>query len=329
MIDIARRTGFSVSTVSRVVNNFPYVKPETRRIIEEAMRELAYLPNASAQGLATSRTGTIGFVVSNLGNPGLQMVSDGVAGVVQENGYSLLLCDSQGEERIQSASLRRLFERRVEGLIVSAIGEPREELEYFVRARIPAVELYFGGPRLGVPRLVVDLSAGMRAGLEYLASLGHRRIALVTHVRQHYRERIDDFRENMLRLGLAYDPSLVLLIENLDECPARVTGLVTREDRPTAVFSAVSTVAPYALAGIHHARLKVPADISFLTMDDSPWLLALEHPVTAVTTDYREVGRLATHYIFAHLTGIDGTAYLERVTPQVLIRQSCARCATP
>jgi len=288
------------------------------------MEELGYLPNATARALAKSRTNTIGFLTHDLSNPPYQLVIEGVESVVRERNYSLLLCDSRHDAEIQSANLRRLFERRIDGLIVLfLIGGTCREIELFTRAGIPVVEMGVSRHPVSLPRLRVGYPSGMGRALEYLKDLGHRRIGLISSSVPPFDERILDYRELVPVLGLDDDPSLAVLVRSSAEAAAVTRAMVTGEDRPTALVSGVHYLTPYILGEIRRAGLAIPRDISFLTMGDSSWAEACLG-LTSLTLDSLKRGRLAAEYIFARLAGEEGTEFLQRTTPQLVVRESCA-----
>jgi LacI family transcriptional regulator len=124
IVDVARLADVSIATVSRVINGDAAVRPRTRRVVEEAIARLDYRPNAAARSLRMARSHTLGLVVSDLENPIFIDVVHGIEAVARERGYSLFLCDAANDREAQNAHLERLYERRVDGMILYAIGDP-------------------------------------------------------------------------------------------------------------------------------------------------------------------------------------------------------------
>lgn len=324
IVDVARHADVSAKTVSRVINNDASVRPRTRRLVEQAIAELGYIPNAAARSLRNSRTNTIGFVVPDLGNPAYDDFVTGIERVVREHNYSLLLCDSQGRAEIQAANLRRLFERRVEGLLFHPIAESCPELEVFVRAQVPVVVMTSVPFLSGVPQLYINQQAGLHEAVEYLRDLGHTRIAFIGSRFPPASFRTEGFRKSLLALGLPHDPSLVALVASRDELSRTVTNMLTRSDRPTAVIAGIHTLAPYLLGTIYAAGMEIPRDISFITMGDSPWARFYRPPLTVTSTDRTERGRMAAEYLFLRLAGVIDEGLLREMKSKLVIRESCA-----
>jgi LacI family transcriptional regulator len=323
IFDVAREAEVSVATVSRVLNNDPTVRPSTRRVVEMAMAELGYLPNAGARALRQSRSKMIGLVLPSLSNPTYEQIIGGIEDTARENGYSLLLCDSRWNPQIQSANVRTLFERRVEGLVIFPTGDSCPELDLYARANLPVVIVYSAESPFTLPTLYLNHRAGLKAAIEYLAGLGHQRIAIVTPQLLPYRARADDYREILADLGLPYDPSLVVFATVHTTDSGQAEALFARSDRPTAIISATARLAPSVLFSIRRAGLSIPRDISFITMGDSPWAEAYNPPLTAVPYDRLRLGREVAEYIFARLAGEEAEALLTEIKSELLIRESC------
>src|SRR5229473_607687 len=137
--DVARRAGVSTSTVSHVVNNTRFVSDELRERVEAAMRELDYTPNAAARMLTLKRSHTIGLIVSDIRNPFFASVARGVEDVAQEQGYTLVLCNSDESAERETACLNALETRAVDGVLLASAGVADAHLARLVRAGYPLV----------------------------------------------------------------------------------------------------------------------------------------------------------------------------------------------
>jgi LacI family transcriptional regulator len=188
---------------------------------------------------------------------------------------------------------------------------------------VPAVVITSSRQPFGLPKLFVDHDLGLQQAVRYLQGLGHKRIALVT--RSSPRGVV--FRADpaaMLRLGLPYEPALVVEAGSRQECLTVVPTMLDRADRPTALLLATHLYAPYVLGGIAAAGLEIPNDISFITMGDSPWAQYYRPPLTVITFDRVAVGRMAAQYILTRLAGLDAEYLLTEIRSELVIRASCA-----
>jgi LacI family transcriptional regulator len=249
---------------------------------------------------------------------------EGVEEVVCDHHYSLLLCNSRRNLELQAAHVRRLLERRVEGLILFSIPGPSRELETLQQAQLPVLIADGTGSSLNVPNMSVNLQVGIQSGLEYLSRLGHRRIAFIAPRAQPHSQRAEIYRQAMLGLGIPYDPSLVVFAGSNAECREGVSALLDRTDRPTALFVSAGIFAPHALTRIYEAGVEIPSDLSFITVGETPWAAAHRPPLTTISHDAVGWGRMAGEYIFARIAGNDGSAVVHEVQSELIIRASCA-----
>src|SRR3989441_12924266 len=137
--DVARRAGVSTSTVSRVLNRTRFVSDELRERVLAAMRELDYTPNAAARMLTLKRSSTIGLIVSDIRNPFFASVARGVEDVAQEQGYTLVLCNSDENLLKESACLKTLQSRQVDGVLLASAGAADEQVGRLVHAGYPII----------------------------------------------------------------------------------------------------------------------------------------------------------------------------------------------
>ena len=126
--DVAERAGVSTATVSHVINETRFVREETRLKVLEAIDVLNYQPSALARGLATNSTQTIGLVISDIANPFFTAVARGVEDEINQNGYHTIFCNTDEDPEREDESLRLLFARQIDGLIIAPTGVPSERL---------------------------------------------------------------------------------------------------------------------------------------------------------------------------------------------------------
>src|SRR5437879_12787813 len=153
--DVARRAGVSTSTVSHVVNRTRFVSDELRERVQAAMRELDYTPNAAARMLSLKRSHTIGLIVSDIRNPFFASVARGVEDVAQEQGYTLVLCNSDESAERETACLNALETRAVDGVLLASAGHANEHLDRLVRAGLPIVPVDRDLPELAASAAVL------------------------------------------------------------------------------------------------------------------------------------------------------------------------------
>ncbi len=324
MRDVAALAGVALKTVSRVMNDVPTVDPDLARRVRSAADKLGYRPNLAASNLrrAGGRTGTIGLLVEDVGNPFSAAVHRAVEAVARTRGV-LLLTGSLNEDSGREQRLAMtLIDRRVDGLIIVPAGN-----EYrWVVAEQQAGTAFVFVDRLPAP-LVADVvlsdsrSAAM-SGLRHLVAQGHRRIAYLGDdlAIQTAGARHDGYRE-LAGAGLIEDdPSLVRvgLRTAVDAHAATLALLDTAA--PTAIFAAQNVVLIGAVRALHERGMQ--HRIALVGLDDLELGDVLEPPVTLIAQNPGEIGRLAAERLFARLDGDRSSAAVVEVATRLLVRGS-------
>ncbi len=288
--DVARLAGVSRTTVSLVLNNVPdvHISPETRQRVQEAARQLNYYPDAIARRLVSGRTRTIALVwhrgpdrtYRDAFLPGLLQ---GITRAARHYGYYVLFRPIEPDEPDDSyVELAR--GRHTDGLILSG---PRSDASHLLQLYEDGFPITLHGqlPGTDIPSVDVDNVRGAAEAVNYLLTLGHRRIGMITNAPLEYtasRQRLDGYRQALEQAGLPYDESLVRY-GNFDEESGQVAAddLLAQDERPTALFIASDMVAMGALRAIRLRGLQVPDDLCVVGFDD---ITAARFIVPALTT---------------------------------------------
>lgn len=293
--DVAERAGVSVATVSYVLNNGPRpVSVETRARVEEAITELGYYPNELARSLRLQQSSTIGLILPNVMNPVFAEIAHELESVCTQEGFLVLLCNSDRQHEREERFIQMLRAKQVDGVVITPQSEPLALIKPLLQAHIPVVVLEHDLP--GVHCIAMDELQGGRIATQYLLGLGHRRIALIkrTATSALSRQRSVGYQQALAAVGIPYDPQLVL------ECAAGQTAgaqamqqLLALREPPTAVFTHNDVLTMGALHAIHSAGLAVPGDISVVGYDDITAAAYLSPPLTTVRSPKAEMGLLA------------------------------------
>src|SRR6266508_2926832 len=176
ILDVARLAEVSIATVSRVINGDAAVRPQTRRLVEDAIEQLDYRPNAAARSLRLSRSQTIGLIVTDLANPVFTQIVNGIESVARAHDYSLFLCDTGNDPEAENRHMERLYERRVDGVIIYSINGCRADaLDRFLASKSPVVAMGPAAFRGDLPGVLVRERGATEAAVERLLALGHTR----------------------------------------------------------------------------------------------------------------------------------------------------------
>ncbi|SDG99946.1 LacI family DNA-binding transcriptional regulator [Klenkia brasiliensis] len=318
MADVARLAGVSHQTVSRVVNEHPYVREQTREAVLAAMAELGYRPNLTARALARRQSDTIGVIAfdTTLHGPASTLFS--LEQAARTAGYEVhVVTVPDPEPQAFADAVERLVAQSVCGVVVLAPQQAAVQVMVGLPTDLPAVAVE-GGAAPGVPSVVVDQVEGARQATRHLVELGHREVA---HVRgpQDWIEaeaRVDGWRRALADAGLAVrDP----LPGDWSARSGYAAGQALRRDHPevTGVFVANDHMALGLLRALAEAGVDVPGQVSVVGFDDIAEAEYLHPPLTTVHQDFAEVGRRCVDVLLARMAG--GTAPGPVVVPTRLV----------
>jgi LacI family transcriptional regulator len=293
--EIARLSGVSVATVSRVLNESANVSEEIRARVLEQARRLDYVPSAAARTLVGGRSQLIGVVVNtgtghpDLKHPFFQDVLVALKDELGEHDFDLLLISKR-------SFLRSALEHRVDGLVLMGVDREADDLRAALERRIPTivVDLEVRGDRAGY--VTSDNVAGGRLAVDHLASLGHERIATITGLVHTTPggDRLRGYRDGLHAHGLVDRPEYVREGDFYPDSGAvRMQELLALPEPPTAVFAASDDMAMGALSAIAEAGLSVPGDVSVVGFDDDELAPLLRPPLTTVRQNKGALGAAA------------------------------------
>src|SRR6266851_3831201 len=306
--DVARRAGVSTSTVSHVVNNTRFVSDELRARVLAAMRELDYTPNAAARMLSLKRSHTIGLIVSDIRNPFFASVARGVEDVAQEQGYTLVLCNSDESAERETACLNALESRAVDGVLLASAGHADEHLARLVRAGYPIVLVDRDLPELGAPAVLLDNEGAAYSAVWHLITRGHRRIGMLSGraAISTTTERVAGYRRALREAELELDDRLVVSGESTSEGGViAADAVLDLHEPPSAIFSGNNLMSIGALQAIGNRGLLVPEDVALVGFDDFPfpWSDAFRPHLTTIAQPTYELGRRAAEILVHRLKG--------------------------
>jgi LacI family transcriptional regulator len=334
--DVARRAGVSTSTVSHVVNSTRFVSDELRERVLSAMRELDYTPNAAARMLILKRSHTIGLIVSDIRNPFFASVARGVEDVAQEQGYTLVLCNSDESAEREAACLNTLETRAVDGVLLASAGVADEHLARLVRAGFPIVLVDRDLPELGAPAVLLNNEGAAYSAVWHLITRGHRRIAMLSGraAISTTTERVAGYRRALHEAKIDMDDRLVVSGASTSEGGTVAANTVLDLDEPpSAIFSGNNLMSIGALQAIVNRGLLVPDDVALVGFDDFPfpWSDAFRPHLTTVAQPTYELGRRAAELLVRRLKGSNAVTAAERVVldGQLVVRESSGALPRP
>lgn len=279
------------------------ISDETRQRVLQAVAELDYRPNRTAQGLRHGRSATIGFVShdADFGEFAASAIK-GAHEACSRQGNLLLLVNTGGSNREAARLITDLLDRQVDALIFAAVGT-RSVTVPDVARRVPTILLNCFAPGDPVPAIVPDEVRGGREATQSLLGLGHRDIAYLTGNPGQWatKARLRGFREALRGAGL--DPREHTVLPgnyHADSGHDLVRTLLRRGPRPTAIMCGNDRMAVGALLGLLEAGIRVPEEMSVMGYDDQFQLAAEIRPaLSTVRLPYDAMGRLAVEQLAA------------------------------
>ena len=326
--DVARLSGVSPMTVSRVINDSERVSPGTRRRVEQAIAELGYVPSRLARGLSRQRTGTLSVIVPDVANPFFTAVVRAAEEVARRADYHVILCDTRADLTVERDVIEELIAHRVEGVVIAPVSDrSATHLRRLAEFGVPFVLVDRSIPGVDSDVILGDSSGGARRLIEHLISLGHRRIGFIVESGDvsTARDRRTGYEAALNAAGIALDPALVV---NASADPsgglAGMNRLLGLEERPTAVFTVNNLAAVGAIEAVRAAGLEVPDDVALVCFDDIEYASRLYPFLTAMEQPAQTFGTLGTQLLLERIEGRGPQRRHEVVLPgEFIIRKSC------
>lgn len=271
--DVAKKAGVSTATVSRVLNNSPAVRPETRDKVLAVIDETGYRPNLTARRLSIGRTLSVGLVLPFLTLPSFVERLRGVQSVLADTEYDLVLVTAETPEKIEDCISDMLNRTGVDGVIIVSITPTENQVNRIEQQNMPVVLVDARQSRLN--RVVVDDISGGYQATRHLIDLGHRRIAFLSDylvnpfnfVSMSFR--FDGYRQALKDASIPFRADYQSEGElGGQEAYDKAKALLSLPDKPTAVFAASDTHAVGVLKAAHDLGIKVPEDLSVIGYDD-------------------------------------------------------------
>ena len=307
--DIAQKTGFSKSTVSRALCYDAHVSPDTREKILECAKSLDFQPNYFAKGLKTQCSKTIAFFVPNIEIMIYPAIIQAMEVETRERGYTILLCDIQEDKEIAKEYVKKLKGRNVDGFIFSTAllnVEENEEILEVVREGIPCVNL-LRTDGISATSVRLDNAKGSAMGVEYLLSKGKRRIAFLQgqEYLKLYKDRYEGYVNTLLKHGIKIDPDLIWYGYRGSE---RVATKIIPEKIKSgidvdALFCASDNIAVDAIHALNEMGIKVPQDISVIGYDNVPISELFIPKLTSIGQPFKEMGKKAVDVLIDMIEG--------------------------
>jgi LacI family transcriptional regulator len=327
--DVARRAGVSQATVSYVLNNNTViaVPDETRRRIQDAIRDLGYIPDRAARSLRTRKTYTLAGVIPDITNPFYPAFERGIQDLADQHGYDLIMYNTDGSAEKELKSLRSVQQGRVDGLIAVLFHLNARDLMPLLDMNIAVVRLEATFKPAGpapIDNLCVDNIAAARRAVEYLIDKGHQRIGMLTGERGPGANRLLGYQQALAARRIPLEDELIRSSDfNVAGGYVGMRELLGLAQRPAAVFAANDLMAMGAMQAIRAAGLRIPQDVAVVGFDNIPAAELVTPALTTVNQFQEQLGRRAAQLLLERFDGLGPEGgRSEELPAELVVRES-------
>ena len=323
--DVAKLANVSTATVSRVLTNAENVTEKTRRKVLDAIEELNYHPNILGRQLRKMATNTILVVVPDITNPFFSKVLRGIEMLAMQNGYQVLLADTQNYIISETEYLNFLHYKQVEGIILLTT-KSNQQLVKQLSEDSPVVLACEYMEEAQIPTVSIDNISSARKITQHLIRLGHSRIAHICGPMDIIlsRDRLKGYQQAIGQNHLELDPILIQEGDFSYESGYNLMNkLLALENPPTAVFAANDLMAIGAIKSIKSHQLSVPQDIAVVGFDDIQMASIMEPAITTISQPAFEIGNKAMELLLGLMAKEQIVKKQYILEDQLVIRESC------
>ena len=327
LVDVAEAAGVSKSTVSQFLNGrYNFMSRATKLRIENAIKELNYVPNVIARSLKTDKTKTIGVIVRDIAGAYTSTAIRGMDDVCKSHDYNLIIYNTDFDAQTEERALKSLSELRVDGLIIVPSGMNAAQIKTIEKRGIPVAQFQLEREHNDGNIIVSDYKQGAFEATEYLLKLGHRRICFLTQkfekIKSRY-ERYQGYVDALTKHGISVDESLIQFWHRDKGFKTPLPEVLKMENPPTAIFAQHLAITIDLLKAFDQAEIRIADDLSLIGFDDLPMADFFKVPITVVKQQPYQVGREAAALIIKQLESPDSESQRVMISCSLVERRSC------
>ena len=327
MRDVARQANVSINTVSRVVNGYGEVSAATRQRVLAAIDELGYRPNALARSLVSGKSQSVALIIPQITDPFFPEVVLGVESVARQQGYSVLLCNTNDDPQQEIDYINMLAGKQVDGFILCGSRLDEQQLQWAAgRQRIAAVT---SRRPHGVSVIALRGDSGLRTITSHIIQLGHRRIGHVGSAIGSGGERTTGYRQALMAHGMPVDEGSIAIVQRatIDTGRTAARELLQRHPDITAITCFNDLVAIGALLACADLGRRVPDDVSVAGFDDIDLASLVSPALTTMRIPRFNLGQMVMELMLRVIADQGIHAESLAVEPELVVRQSCGAAA--
>lgn len=325
MKEVARLAGVSPATVSRVLNKTHYIAAATEKRVLEAVSQLNYYKNVHAKRLSTGQSDLFGLVISEIANPYFPEIIRGFQAAAWDQGFDVLLCNTEYSPRRTQSVINKLIQSDVRGVAIVTSSIDNSMTPDLIEAGIGVVFCNLCPPGKLVSNITIDYQHGVSQAIKHVAALGHHRAAVIAGPETN--RTAANIKQALLsglkRRGIRPFP-VTSTDYRLDAGASAVKAILSAPEIPTVIFCGSDLIAMGAMNALEEAGVKIPEDISIVGIDDISFAFLARPPLTTISVPRERLGITAFHALdkMLKLKRRIGADY--RLETELVVRKSTA-----
>ncbi|MEP1444534.1 MAG: LacI family DNA-binding transcriptional regulator [Paraglaciecola sp.] len=306
--EVCRLAGVSTATVSRALKNPELVSAKTRERVFKAVQESGYRPNMLASSVKTGKSNSLVVLVPNLSNPFFLRIIQGIEQAAHEQGYSVLLGDTQGEPAREHEIAGMVLSNRADGLIHLDHSFPFSANDAHLAERVPVVsvcERIMGDKEF--PVIELDNYAATRSLAKHLVNYEHQKFGIIAGQKdsQIHLDRLAGIKDVFASEGISFDDDMIVGgAYSIEMGQQGVRDLMAKDNRPTAILCFNDDIALGAVFELKRMGIRVPQDVSVVGFDNIKVSAFIDPPLTTIDQPAHEMGRKAVEVVLQIINGV-------------------------
>ncbi|MDW7668997.1 MAG: LacI family DNA-binding transcriptional regulator [Bacillota bacterium] len=321
--DVSKKSGYSVATVSRVINDSDLVTEETKKKVGQVIEELGFVPNNTARGLSTRKSFAIGMIVPNISNPFFGELIKGAEEAAGEKGFNIIILNSSYNNEKTIKDIMILKSRNVDGIIMSSADFDESIYNTLVENNIPFVLTGPVSSNHEINYVSIDNLEGAKKATEHLVKLGHKRIGYMAGDYASYlnKLRLQGYSETLKANNIKTDENLIFQ-ENVEKNIIKLINMKPSE-RPTAIFTFNDYMALEYMEKLEEKGIKIPEDIAVVGFDNIKMASYYSIGLTTVDNRQEEFGRKSFELLLNIIKDKNEETHQIITKPKLIIRKTC------
>lgn len=330
--DVAKESGVSITTVSRVINNNYPVSEKTRKKVEEVVKRLDFKPNILARGLIHQKTDTIGVIVPSITNLFFPTVVKAIENILRKQGYSIYLCNTDNIDEEEVTYVNSLLARQVDGIIVIDPQTSNMKNRFYEKLQKEVPLVCINGYNRGISCNFVlnDEETGAVEAVEYLIGLGHKDIAFVRGESSYsYDLKENAYKEVLEKHGYRGNEEVINIgpgnnDETMDITMNKIKNVLEKSKHPTAFFACNDLMALGVVNACKKVGLDVPGDVSVVGFDNTVISSLVEPKLTTVDQNMYALGENAASMLLKNIKNKNASTQKIVLNTKLIIRDTCS-----